>query len=277
MNRSSTFVRLTNWAFLGLCLIVFAYLVLPIFIVIPISFSSSEFLQFPPKGLSLRWYEAYMSSEEWVTPTFQSLKVAALTMILTTILGTITAFGLIRGKFRGKKIIEALIISPMILPQIILAIGVYFLFASWHLVGKTIGIVLGHIPLALPFVVVTVSATLYGFDKSMEEAAQTLGANRIKTFFLVTYPLIQPAILTGALFSFIISFDELIVALFICGTRAVTLPKRMFDSLKFEISPVIASISTLLIVLSIAILIGIMFLRLKAEKTQASKVGGFRK
>jgi putative spermidine/putrescine transport system permease protein len=274
MRTDPSSSRLTSGVFLALCLLVFAYLIFPITIVIPISFSSSEFLQFPPKGLSLKWYEAYFSSEEWVTSTFQSLKVALLTMILSTIIGTLTAFGLVRGNFKGKKLIHALIISPMIIPQIILAIGIYFLFASWHLVGKTFGLVLGHLPLALPFVVVTVSATLYGFNRSLEEAAQTLGANRIKTFFYVTYPLIQPAILAGALFSFIISFDELIVAIFICGTRAVTLPKRMFDSLKFEISPVIASISTLLIVLSILALLGSVFLQLKSERTQTKQEKG---
>jgi len=131
--------------------------------------------------------------------------------------------------------------------------------------------------MALPFVVVTVSATLYGFNTSLEEAAQTLGANRAKTFFYVTYPLIQPAILAGALFSFIISFDELIVALFICGTRGVTLPKRMFDSLKFEISPVIASISTLLIILAALVLLGSVFLHLKSERTQTKGGKGITK
>ena len=276
MRTDPSSSRLTSGLFVALCLLVFAFLVFPITIVIPISFSSSEFLQFPPKGLSLKWYEAYFLSEEWIAPTFQSLKVALLTMVLSTIIGTLTAFGLVRGRFKGKKIIQALIISPMVIPQIIFAIGIYFLFAKWHLVGKTIGLVLGHVPLALPFVVITVSATLYGFNESLEEAAQTLGANRIKTFFYVTYPLIQPAILAGALFSFIISFDELIVAIFICGTGAVTLPKRMFDCLIFEISPVIASISTFLIIFAILALFGFIFLQLKSERTQIKGGKGMR-
>ena len=274
MRTDPSSSRLSNGLFMALCLLIFAYLIFPITIVIPILFSSSEFLEFPPKGLSLQWYKAYFSSEEWITPTFQSFKVALLTMVLSTIIGTFAAFGLVRGNFRGKKLIHALIISPMILPQIILAIGLYFLFAKWHLIGKTFGLVMGHVPMALPFVVVTVSATLYGFNTSLEEAAQTLGANRAKTFFYVTYPLIQPAILAGALFSFIISFDELIVALFICGTRGVTLPKRMFDSLKFEISPVIASISTLLIILAALVLLGSVFLHLKSERIHTKEVKG---
>jgi putative spermidine/putrescine transport system permease protein len=260
-----TFGRILFWA--G-CLLVFAYLVFPITIIIPISFSPSEYLQFPPKGISLQWYKAYLSSEEWIESTIQSLKVAVLTMVFSTVLGTLASFGLVRGKFRGKKIIQMFIISPMIIPHIIIAIGLYFMFANWHLVGKTIGIVLGHLPLSIPFVVVTVSASLYGFNISLEEAALTLGANRIKTFFLVTYPLIQPGILAGALFAFIISFDELIVALFLSGTRAVTLPKRMFDALRFEISPVIASISTILILLAIVVLIGLAFLKSRSEKVQ---------
>ena len=269
--------KILDFAFFAFCLLVFWYLIFPILIIIPISFSPSDFLQFPPKGLSLRWYQAYFGSSEWLDPTWQSLKAAFLTMILSTVLGTLAAFGLVRGRFRGKNLIQVMILSPMIIPQIIFAIGVYFLFARWHLVGKTVGLVLGHLPLALPFSIVTISASLYGFNVSLEEAAQTLGANRLKTFFHVTYPIIQPGILAGALFAFIISFDELIVALFICGTRGVTLPKRMFDALRFEISPVIASISSLLIVLSILALVGFTILKNRSEKSGVnagrSKVG----
>lgn len=268
MNREPSSFKPGNIIFWTFCLLVFVYLIFPIMIIIPISFSASEYLGFPPKGFSLKWYQAYLGSEEWLYPTLQSLKVAFLTTIFSTIIGTLASFGLVRGNFRGKRIIQAFIISPMIIPHIIIAIGAYFLFASWHLVGKTIGIVLGHLPLTIPFVVVTVSASLYGFNTSLEDAAQTLGANRIKTFFYVTYPIIQPGILAGALFAFIISFDELIVALFICGTRAVTLPKRMFDALMFEISPILASISTLLILLSILVLFGMTMLRKRAERVQ---------
>jgi putative spermidine/putrescine transport system permease protein len=278
MNMESKSTKVLDFAFLAFCLLVFWYLIFPILIIIPISFSPSDFLQFPPQGLSLRWYKAYFGSSEWLDPTWQSLKVAVLTMILSTVLGTLAAFGLVKGRFRGKNLIQVMILLPMIIPQIIFAIGVYFLFASWHLVGKTIGLVLGHLPLALPFSIVTISASLYGFDFSLEEAAQTLGANRLKTFLHVTYPIIQPGILAGALFAFIISFDELIVALFICGTRGVTLPKRMFDALRFEISPVIASISSLLIVLSILVLLGFTILKNRSEKSVAktgrSKIGG---
>jgi len=268
MSREPSSFKPANIIFWTFCLLVFFYLIFPITIIIPISFSASEYLGFPPKGFSLKWYQAYLESEEWLDPTLQSMKVAFLTTIFSTIIGTLASFGLVRGNFRGKRIIQAFIISPMIIPHIIIAIGAYFLFASWHLVGKTIGIVLGHLPLTIPFVVVTVSASLYGFNTSLEDAAQTLGANRIKTFFYVTYPIIQPGILAGALFAFIISFDELIVALFICGTRAVTLPKRMFDALMFEISPILASISTLLILLSILALFGMTMLRKRSERGQ---------
>jgi len=268
MSREPSSFKPANIIFWTFCLLVFFYLIFPITIIIPISFSASEYLGFPPKGFSLKWYRAYLESEEWLDPTLQSMKVAFLTTIFSTIIGTLASFGLVRGNFRGKRIIQTFIISPMIIPHIIIAIGAYFLFASWHLVGKTIGIVLGHLPLTIPFVVVTVSASLYGFNTSLEDAAQTLGANRIKTFFYVTYPIIQPGILAGALFAFIISFDELIVALFICGTRAVTLPKRMFDALMFEISPILASISTLLILLSILALFGMTMLRKRSERGQ---------
>jgi putative spermidine/putrescine transport system permease protein len=269
MRREPSPFTLGRILFWVVCLLVFAYLIFPITVIIPISFSPSEYLQFPPKSVSLQWYKAYVSSEEWVDSTVQSLKVAGLTMVLSTVLGTMASFGLVRGRFKGKKLIQMFIISPMIIPHIIIAIGLYFMFAKLHLVGKTLGIVLGHLPLTLPFVVVTVSASLYGFNISLEEAALTLGANRIKTFFLVTYPLIQPGILAGALFAFIISFDELIVALFLSGTRAVTLPKRMFDALRFEISPVIASISTILILLAVVILVGAALLKRRSERVQA--------
>lgn len=254
--------RIVFWA---ICLLIFSYLVFPLLIVIPISFSASEFLRFPPEGFSLRWYTEFFSTDEWLDPTLVSLKVAALTTILATITGTLASFGIVRGRFRGKGFVQAFIISPMIMPHIIIAIGVYFLFAKLHLIGKTLGLVLGHLPLTIPFVVVTVSSSLYGFDTSLEAAAQTMGANRLKTFLLVTYPLIQPGVLAGALFAFIISFDELIVALFICGTRSVTLPKRMYDSLRFEISPAIAAISTLLVLLAILVLVGATMLKRRAD------------
>jgi putative spermidine/putrescine transport system permease protein len=265
MNFRSSSLSLGKIVFWIICLLIFSYLVFPFLIVIPISFSASDFLRFPPEGFSFRWYNVFFASEEWLTPTLESLKVAALTTILSTIVGTLASFGIVRGNFKGKGFVQAFIISPMIIPHIIIAIGIYFLFAKLHLIGKTMGLVLGHLPLTIPFVVVTVSSSLYGFDKSLESAAQTLGANRIKTFFLVTYPLIQPGVLAGALFAFIISFDELIVALFICGTRSVTLPKRMFDSLRFEISPAIAAISTLLVLLAVLVLVGAAMLKRRAD------------
>ena len=267
-NQNSRTV--SNLLFGSICFLVFLYLIFPLAIVIPISFSSAEFLQFPPKDFSFRWYHEFFTTEEWLNSTLQSIKVGVLTALLSTVLGTLAAFGLVRGKFKGKNLVQLLIMLPMIIPQIIFAIGIYFVFAKWHLLGKTISLALGHLPLALPFVVITVSASLYGFDISLEEAASTLGANRIKTFYLITYPIIQPGILVGAIFAFIISFDELIVAVFICGSRVITLPKMMFDCLRFEISPIIASISTLLILLAILVLIGVTTLKNKVAKRMKS-------
>ncbi|MDP9354213.1 MAG: ABC transporter permease, partial [Chloroflexota bacterium] len=204
------------------------YLVFPIFVVIPVSFSSAKYLQFPPPGFSLQWYEKYLTRSDWTGATWLSVQVAAGTALLATLLGTLAALALVRGRFWGRDLINAFVVSPMIIPSIIVAIGIYFFYARIQLIGSPFALVLAHTALAVPFVVVNVSATLVGFDERLEYAAMNLGANRRQTFLKVTLPLIRPGVLTGALFAFVTSFDELIVALFISGTGAVTLPRKMW-------------------------------------------------
>lgn len=253
------------WIFTALVL---AYLVFPVFVVAPVSFSSAKYLQFPPPGWSLQWYQNYFERPGWVPATFVSIRVAVITTILATTLGTAASLALVRGRFPGKGAINSFIVSPLVVPGIIVAIGVYFFYAQVRLVGNPLALALAHTALALPFVVTNVTATLHGFDERLEYAAMNLGANRWQTFRRVTLPIIRPGVFAGALFAFITSFDELIVALFVSGTGAVTLPRKMWDSLRQEIDPTIAAVSTILIVVSIVILFTAEMLRQRSERTR---------
>lgn len=255
------------WLFVAVVLI---YLVFPVFVVAPVSFSSAKYLQFPPPGWSLQWYDNYFQRPGWIPATLLSIRVALVTAVLATVLGTAASLGLVRGRFPGRDAINSFIVSPLVVPAIIVAIGVYFVYAQARLVGSWWGLVLAHTALALPFVVTNVSATLHGFDERLEYAAMNLGANRWQTFRRVTLPIIQPGVLAGALFAFITSFDELIVALFISGTGAVTLPRKMWDSLRQEIDPTIAAVSTILITISIIVFVSAELLRQRAERSRTA-------
>lgn len=255
------------WLVTGLVLL---YLVFPVFVVAPVSFSSAKYLQFPPPGWSLQWYENYFNRPGWVPATVLSVQVALATAALATTLGTAASLGLVRGRFPGRNAVNSFIVSPLVVPGIIVAIGVYFFYAQARLVGNPLGLVLAHTALALPFVVTNVSATLHGFDERLEYAAMNLGANRWQTFRRVTLPIIRPGVFAGALFAFITSFDELIVALFVSGSGAVTLPRKMWDSLRQEIDPTIAAVSTVLIVLSVLILLAAELLRQRADRTRTA-------
>lgn len=246
----------------NLCwILVLTFLALPILIVVALSFSSASYLTFPPPAFGIRWYRAYLGSREWLDSTWLSLAVAASVVALATVLGTLAALGLRRLPRSARAAIGALILSPLIVPGIVVAIGIYYVFSSYHLVGTPVGLVLAHTCLAVPFVVTSVSANLAGLDRRLEQAALSLGATPWGAFRQVTLPLIRPGILVGALFAFITSFDELIVALFLAGSSAVTLPRRMWDDLRFAIDPTIAAVSTLTVVLSVTFLIGAHLLR----------------
>jgi len=243
-------------AFYGLVILIFAYLLFPILVVIPLSFSSGKYLTFPPPGFSLQWYMNFFTRSAWTDSAWLSIWVGLAVTALSTLLGTPAAIGLVRGKFAGKKLVNALILSPVIAPGIIVAIGLYFAYASYGLVGRPLALVLGHTALAVPFVVINVSSTLYGVDRRLEYAALSLGASPWATFRQVTLPLIRPGIFAGAVFAFITSFDELLVALFLSGTTAVTLPRRMWEQIRFDIDPTLASVSTLLITITTSLMVG---------------------
>jgi putative spermidine/putrescine transport system permease protein len=237
------------------CGLVFFYLLLPIFIVVPLSFSSAKYMTFPPPGWSLQWYERYFHVRQWTEATLTSMQVALATTLLATILGTLASLALVRYSFRGKTLINAIIMAPMIMPIIITAIAVYGVYVDLQLIGSKFGLILAHTVLAIPIVVTTVTATLRGFDRSLEHAAAVMGAGPIRTFFRVTLPIIQPGVLSGAIFAFITSFDEVVVTLFIAGSTAITLPKQMWDGIRQDVDPTNAAVSSLLIALSVILLL----------------------
>ncbi|MFK4529281.1 putative spermidine/putrescine transport system permease protein [Bradyrhizobium japonicum] len=230
------------------------FLIAPILIFFPLSLSASPFLEFPPRGLSLQWFENYFNRADWLAATWVSIKVATLTTVITTPLGTLAGIGLVRGQFMGSRLANAFLISPSIVPSLITAVALYFQFAKLRLVGSTIGLVLAHTVVALPLVVVIVSGALRSADLRPEQAARSLGATSIIAFVKVTLPAIKPGLLTAALFAFLASFDDVVLALFLSGTAATTLPKRMWDGIRFDVDPTIAAVSTLLIMVSILLL-----------------------
>lgn len=262
-NRVNPLLRLVS----GLVL---CFLVLPIAVVIPLSFSSAEYLSFPPPGFSLRWYAHFFADPEWTDALWLSVWVGLVVMFLSVLLGTPAAFALVRGRIRGARLINGFILTPVIVPGIIVAVGVYFFYARIGLVGSPLGLVLAHTCLAVPFVVINVSATLYGFDERLEHAAMSLGASPWVTFRTITLPLIRPGILAGAVFAFITSFDELLVALFVSGSSAVTLPRRMWQQVRFNIEPTIAAVSTLLIVFTTLLLLSAELLRRRSARLRSA-------
>jgi ABC-type spermidine/putrescine transport system permease subunit II len=240
-------------------------LVLPIFIVIPISFSSAAYLTFPPPGFSLRWYRSYLGSRQWLGATALSFEVGILTAALATLLGTPAAVALVRGRFPGKDVLNGFLVLPLVVPVIIQAIAIYHLYVRLHLVGSRWGLVLAHAVLAVPVVIITVSATLRNVDQTLEQAAMSLGAAPWQAFIRVTLPLIQPGIWSGAIFAFITSFDEVVIALFISGSTAITLPRQMWDGVRNEINPTVASVSSILIAMSVTLLVSVAFIGRKLE------------
>jgi putative spermidine/putrescine transport system permease protein len=236
--------RIALNAFVG---VVFFFLMLPLLIVFPISFSSAPYLQFPPPGFSWQWYERFFGDPVWIDATIRSLEVAALTTVLSLLLGVPLAFGLTRTRFFGREALDKLVATPIIVPTIIYSIAVYGLFAKLRLIGEWYGIAIAHTLHALPFVVIVVTAGLRRFDINQELAACGLGASRWQAVRRVTLPQIKPSLVSAGFLAFISSFDELVIAMFLSGAN-MTLPKKMFDNIRMEIDPTIAAISALQIV-----------------------------
>jgi putative spermidine/putrescine transport system permease protein len=256
-----------------ICCLVILFLLFPMFIIIPMSFNTSDAFEFPPSGFSFQWYANFFGRSDWFGPTILSLRVALLVSLVSVCLGTPGALALVRGKFKGLGTVNAFVLSPMIVPPIIIAVGIYFFFAKLRIIGTEVSLVMAHSILAIPFVVINVSAMLKGLNQNIEQAALNLGANRFQAFFYITLPIIRPGIVSGGILAFITSFDELIIAIFISGSSAVTLPKRMWESLRIETDPTVAAVSSLLIGMSIAILLSVELLRRRGAAPETESAG----
>lgn len=269
LNRTATPTQISNlqrlWLYVfGAAALIF--LVVPSLIVIPMSFSASQYLEFPPREFSLRWYQNYFGSDEWMRATFVSVRAALLTSFFATVFGTMAAYGIRVGSARLKTPLSGLFVLPMAVPSILIAIGSLFVFAPLGLVNTTQGLVIAHTMLALPFVVIVVTSGLSSYDMNQEMVARSLGATRVKAFFTVTLPQIKFSVLTSALFAFYVSFDEVIVALFISSGTDATLNRRMFNALRDQLDPTIAAISTCLVGISIGLLVLAQIFRPSTER-----------
>lgn len=264
VRQSVAIPSLASLTLAAFVILTLAFLVLPSLLVVPMSLSNSEYLTLPPSGLSLRWYRAYFGDPDWIGPTLFSFRIAALTALISTVIGTMAALGLVRGRVPCRDLLSVAITAPMVAPAIIIAIALYSLFARLHLVGTTVGFLLAHTVVAVPYVVLTLSAALYRVDPSFELAALSLGASRLIILLRITLPLISPGVLTGAAFAFITSFDEATVSFFISDVTGKALSKKMFEGIEFEISPIVAAVSTLLTVLSLVVVGGIEVIRMRA-------------
>ncbi len=231
------------------------FLVGPMLVIIPMGFTTEPILTWPPVGFSLQWYEKIVSDPQWSRGFVNSLQVATLTAILATALGTPAAFGIVRGRFPGKGLANALILSPLVVPVIIIALGFFAFFVRAKLNGTLVGMTLAHTALAVPFVVVNVGTVLRTMDRNLELAAQNLGASPIRTFRRITLPIIMPGVFAGALFAFITSWDEVIVSIFMTTARFRTLPVEMWEQVRQVVDPTVAAVATVVMLVSTALLL----------------------
>jgi putative spermidine/putrescine transport system permease protein len=246
----------TRSALLALAGGVTLFLIVPLIIAVPLSLSSVARISFPPPGLSWQWYEELLgdglSGSVWTRSALQSVQVGLLTSVLSVSLGGLAAVPIARATFKGKSLIETSLLLPLVLPSVVLASGLLFLFLDTGMLGSTMGLVLAHTMLATPYVMLIIAAALRGFDERLEWAAMSLGASRARTWRTITIPLIRPAILVAAFFAFLTSFDELIISMFVGDNRNPTLPRLLWGFVTSETTPVIAAVSTALFALSIA-------------------------
>jgi putative spermidine/putrescine transport system permease protein len=252
-----------------ICASVLLFLIAPIIVIMPLSFNSESYFTYPMPGLSLQWYREFFTNARWIDSVVMSLQIAVAVTIIATTLGILASLGLSRLTMRGKAAIIALLLMPMIVPVIISAVGMYFFYVSLGILNITwapIGLILAHTALASPFVVISVTATLSGFDYNLMRAGASLGAPPTTVFFKVVMPLILPGVISGALFAFVTSFDEVVVAVFLASPEQRTLPKQMFNGIRENINPTITAAATLLILVSVGLLTSLELLRRRQER-----------
>jgi putative spermidine/putrescine transport system permease protein len=259
-------LKLVAWA-------VLFFLILPILVIIPLSFNAEPFfsftegmVRFQPDAYSLKWYEAIFSSDNWLLAIRNSFFIGIFATLIATVLGTVAAVGLASDTMPFRRSITALLLSPMIVPLIIVAAGMFFFYTRFNLVGSFVGLIIAHAALGVPFVIITVTATLAGFDQSLYQAGLSLGASPIRAFRDIVMPLIRPGVISGALFAFVTSFDEVVLVLFLAGPEQRTIPRQMFAGLREQINPTILAVATLLIIVSILLLASLELLRRRSER-----------
>jgi putative spermidine/putrescine transport system permease protein len=265
--------RIWHYSYLGICGLIFLFLIFPILVIIPLSFNAipyfsftQEMLSLDPAGYSLRWYQDFFTNPNWQGAVKNSFIIAFFSTIISTFLATLAALGLSRSDFPFKTTVMGILISPMIVPLIIAAAGMFFFYSRINLQGTYTGVILAHAALATPFVLITVTATLVGFDKSLTQSAASLGASPARVFFEITVPLITPGVVSGALFAFVTSFDEVVVILFVGSYKQRTIPWQMFSGIREQISPTILAVATILIFISILLLTSVELLRRRNER-----------
>jgi len=255
-----------------ICALVFLFLIGPILIIVPLSFNAEpyftftrEMLSFDPAGYSLRWYEDFFTSQVWMSSIKNSFIIGIASTLLATALGTLAALGLSRPQMPFRTLIMSILISPMIVPLIISAAGMFFFYSRINLAQTYTGVILAHTALGIPFVVITVTATLSGFDTSLTRAASSLGASPAYAFYKVVLPLVTPGVVSGALFAFITSFDEVVIVIFLAGVEQRTIPLQMWGGIREQISPTILAVATILVAISILLLAAMEMLRRRSE------------
>lgn len=292
--------RIWRWCYLAICTLVFFFLIAPIVIIIPLSFNAEPYFTFTekmlrldPSGYSLRWYDTLLThgmrapdaardaswwadswnNASWVRAAKNSLIIGFFATVVATVLGTVAALGLSRPEMPFRRVIMAILISPMVVPIIITATGLFFFYSQVGLANSYAGVILAHATLGIPFVIITVTATLVGFDHSLTRAAASLGASPVTVFRRITMPLILPGIIAGALFAFVTSFDEVVVVLFVAAHDQQTIPRQMWNGIREQISPAILAVATILVMISIALLTSIELLRRRSERLRGISRG----
>jgi len=270
---ATTGQRVWHYTFLAITALIFFFLIFPIIIIIPLSFNAQDFFTFTPKmlaldpeGFSTKHYADFFGNSDWQNALKNSFQIAPVATLISVTFGTLAAIGLSQSHVPFRGAIMAVLISPMIVPLIISAAGMYFFYSRLGMQGTYLGVVLAHAVLGIPFVIITVTATLVGFDKSLTRAAANMGAGPVRTFFKIQMPLILPGVISGGLFAFITSFDEVVVVLFVGSAGQKTLPWQMFIGMREQISPTILAVATLMVAISIVLLTTLEFLRRRSER-----------
>jgi mannopine transport system permease protein len=250
--------------------LVLIFLILPTLIVIPMSLGTASYIEFPPRGLTLKWYLDYFRDPDWMAATWFSFRIAAATTVTSCVIGTLAAIALVRGKLPGKELLQALTLSPLVVPHIVVAVAIYLMFAPLGLTGNFFGFLIAHTMLSVPYVVITVTAVLQRFDVTLELAALNCGATRKQAFFHVVLPNIMPGVAAGGVFAFLASFDEATVAFFISGVGGKSITRKMFEDIDFNLTPIIAAVSTVLVIVSLLMMGGVKWLQRRKDNEFAS-------